>query len=107
MHINVAMKMEQARAQARILKALANPVRLMIVHALKGRERCVCQLQPLFDIDQSTLSRHLSTLKRVGVVAERREGVKIMHRLVTPCVLRAFDCAADVIRANQRKSRKA
>lgn len=101
------MNMERARAQAQILKALAHPVRLMVVHALKGRERCVCELQPLFAIDPSTLSRHLATLKRAGVVAERRQGVKIMHRLVTPCVLRAFDCTADVIRANRRMSRGA
>ncbi len=100
------MKMEQARAQARVLKALANPVRLMIVHTLAKGERCVCELQPMFDIDQSTLSRHLASLKRAGVVLERRDGVKIMHRLATPCVLRAFDCAMDVIRANQRKARR-
>lgn len=81
----------EATVQARIIKALANPIRLMIVDELSRGERCVCQLQPLFTIDQSTLSRHLAVLKNVGVVTERREGTRVIHRLAKRCVLRVIE----------------
>lgn len=84
------------------MKALANPIRLMIVDELSRGERCVCELQPLFAIDQSTLSRHLTALKNVGIVAERREGTRVIHRLATPCILNVFGCVMGVLQAEAR-----
>jgi ArsR family transcriptional regulator len=100
------MNMDEARAQARIMKALANPVRLMIVEELSRGDRCVCELSPLFSLDLSTLSRHLATLKHAGIVTERRAGVKIIHHLATPCVLKTFNCCLNVIKANARRARR-
>ena len=85
------------------MKALANPIRLMIVDELSRGERCVCELQPLFAIDQSTLSRHLSALKNVGIVGERREGTKVFHWLATPCILSIFGCVMGVMQADVRQ----
>jgi ArsR family transcriptional regulator len=93
------MNYQQAKVRADILKALAHPVRILIVNALSGGDRCVCELAPLVDIDQSGLSRHLAILKRVGVVTERRNGNKVIHHLQTPCILRAFECAVEVVRS--------
>ena len=59
-----------------IVKALGDPVRLQIVHVLKhhGQQVCVCDLQPLFDITQPTLSHHLKRLREAGLVrVERRQ----------------------------------
>jgi ArsR family transcriptional regulator len=99
------MNYQQAKVRADILKALAHPVRILIVNALSGGDRCVCELAPLVDIDQSGLSRHLAILKRVGVVTERRDGNKVIHHLQTPCILRAFECAVEVLRSDiERKN---
>ncbi len=96
---------EQAyEGKARVMKALASPARLMIVDQLKSGERCLCELQPLFTQDKSTLSRHVRELCDAGIVEERREGVRVYLSLATPCILNIFDCVMGVI---QRKAKRA
>jgi ArsR family transcriptional regulator len=90
-------------ARADILKALASPVRLRIVEELSRGERCLCELQPLFTMNKSTLSRHVAELRNVGIISERRDGVRIFLKLETPCILKVFDCAMGVIRSNAQR----
>jgi len=94
------MNPEELKARARVMKALASPVRLKIVDELSRGERCICELQPLFPMNKSTLSRHVAELRNVG---KRREGVRSYLRLLTPCVLNMFDCAMGVIRAEAKR----
>ncbi len=89
--------------RADILKALAHPVRVLIADRLKIGEQCVCELNRLARINQSNMSRHLATLKKAGIVADRRVGMKVMYRLQTPCILKTFDCAVDVLKADNKK----
>ena len=97
------MNPEELEARAKVMKALASPVRVKIVDELSRGERCICELQPLFPMNKSTLSRHVAELKNVGIVGERREGVRSYLRLLTPCVLSMFDCAMGVIRAEAKR----
>ena len=82
--------------RARIMKALAHPSRLMMVDELSEGERCVCELTDMVGADISTVSKHLSVLKDAGIVACRREGVKMFYRLETPCILEIFACVERV-----------
>lgn len=66
---------------AEILKALADPTRLRIVSLLRHGELCVCDLMEALQIPQSTISRHLATLKNAGWVKARRNG-KWMHYML-------------------------
>ena len=97
------MNYQQAKARAVILKALAHPVRVLIVDALTHGDRCVCELNKLVKIDQSGLSRHLAMLKDAGILTDRRDGMKVFYHLHTPCILNAFDCAVDVVRADAKR----
>jgi ArsR family transcriptional regulator len=100
------MNYDQAELRADILKALAHPVRVLIVDALTAGDRCVCELNMLSDIDQSGLSRHLAILKKAGIVSDRRDGMKVFYHLETPCILKAFTCAFEVVKDHaQRRSR--
>ena len=103
-----AVNHQQAKVRAEILKALAHPVRVLIVEALSKSDRCVCELNKLADIDQSNVSRHLALLKRVGIVSDRRQGMKVFYHLQTPCILNALKCAVDVmkIETSQRETKK-
>jgi ArsR family transcriptional regulator, arsenate/arsenite/antimonite-responsive transcriptional repressor len=68
---------EQAVRIARIAKALGDPIRLQLVDVLRrhaGRV-CVCELLPLFEIAQPTLSHHLKTLRDAGIVDSERNGL--------------------------------
>lgn len=97
------MNYTQAKIRADILKALAHPVRVLLVNALTEGDRCVCELNALADIDQSNISRHLAILKKAGVVTDRREGMKMMYHLQTPCILGAFECAVGVVKAETKR----
>jgi ArsR family transcriptional regulator len=66
-----------AERLAGIAKALADPVRLQLVDVLRKHagKVCVCELVPLFDISQPTLSHHLKKLRDAGIVDAERRGL--------------------------------
>ncbi len=68
---------DRAERMAAIAKALGDPVRLQLVDVLRkhaGRV-CVCELVPLFDLSQPTVSHHLKVLREAGIVASERQGL--------------------------------
>lgn len=67
----------QAERMAQIAKALGDPVRLTLVDVLRKHagKVCVCELVPLFDISQPTLSHHLKKLRDAGIVDSERQGL--------------------------------
>lgn len=64
-----------------ILKALSDPTRLRIISLLRHGELCVCDLTAALQIPQSTVSRHLSSLKNAGWVHGLRCGKWMHYRL--------------------------
>jgi|YelNatPaOPRAMG01_1025707.scaffolds.fasta_scaffold166227_2 ArsR family transcriptional regulator len=90
-------------AQARILKALAHPVRLLFVEALAEKPHCVCELQQLVGLDMSTVSKHLSVLKNAGIVKDSKRGTQVIYHLMTPCVLNLLTCVEETIRQNLKR----
>ncbi|MCE1204242.1 MAG: metalloregulator ArsR/SmtB family transcription factor [Holophagaceae bacterium] len=56
------------------LKALAHPVRLRILALLQGGELCVCEVAGVLELAPSTVSEHLTALRRTGLVRERKVG---------------------------------
>jgi ArsR family transcriptional regulator len=69
----------------RLLKALADPVRLRLLNLLAdGREVCVCHLHEALDLPLPTVSRHLAYLRKAGLVAGRKEGLWVYYHLARP-----------------------
>ena len=68
---------EQAVRMAEVAKALGDPIRLQLVDVLRKHagKVCVCELVPLFDISQPTLSHHLKKLRDAGIVDSERRGL--------------------------------
>ncbi len=64
-----------------VLKALGHPVRLRLVAMLRGGELCVCQMTAVLELAASTVSAHLTDLKRAGLVEDRKDGRWVVHRL--------------------------
>ncbi len=89
------------KQQAKVLKALANESRLMIVDRLSQGECTVGELTELIGSDQSTVSKHLAVLRSHWIVEDRREGNNVYYTLLTPCVLNFFACATQVIEARR------
>jgi len=86
------------RSQAKVLKALANESRLMIIDRLSRGECSAGELTGLVGSDQSTVSKHLAILRAHGIVEDRREGSVVIYRLLTPCVMNFFSCASQVLK---------
>jgi ArsR family transcriptional regulator len=68
---------EQAVRMAAVAKALGDPIRLQLVDVLRRHagKVCVCELVPLFDVAQPTLSHHLGKLRQAGIVDSERQGL--------------------------------
>src|SRR4051812_17116265 len=68
---------EAAQRLAVFAKALGDPVRVQLVDVLRKHagKVCVCELVPLFDLSQPTVSHHLKVLRDAGIVASERQGL--------------------------------
>ncbi len=82
---------------AEILKALGQPTRLKIIEFLRDGERCVCEIFPAIGEEQSNTSRHLSMLQSCGILARRKEGLKIYYAIKHPEILELVDLARQVM----------
>ncbi|MCK5883948.1 MAG: winged helix-turn-helix transcriptional regulator [Bacteriovoracaceae bacterium] len=72
---------------AKFLKALGHPTRLLIVSKLARKEMCVCKINELVDVDQSTISKHLSQLKGEGIINSEKRGSFMFYSLKDKRVL--------------------
>jgi len=75
---------EQAGRMAAIAKALGDPIRLQLVDVLlkHAGKVCVCELVPLFDLSQPTVSHHLKVLREAGIVASERQGLWAFYYVI-------------------------
>jgi ArsR family transcriptional regulator, arsenate/arsenite/antimonite-responsive transcriptional repressor len=75
---------DEARRMAEVAKALGDPVRLQLVDVLRKHagKVCVCELVPLFNISQPTLSHHLKKLREAGLVDSERRGLWAYYYVV-------------------------
>lgn len=82
----------QAARLAATAKALADPIRVQLVDVLRRHpgQACVCELLPLFDVSQPTLSHHLKVLRDAGIVESQRTGLWSFY-YVKPDALNALE----------------
>ncbi|GAC1399147.1 MAG: Rv2640c family ArsR-like transcriptional regulator [Mycobacterium sp.] len=82
------------------LKALADPVRVKLVSLLFSNEaeaECSCDLAAMVGLTESTVSHHMSQLRRAGLVESERRGMNVYHRprrdsLIALCSVLDPDC---------------
>lgn len=84
--------------KADVIAAAGHPIRLAIIDFLKDGERCVCDIAEHVEAKRSNVSRHLAVLLKAGIVQHRKDGLKIMYSLKTPCVLNFTTCVEGVLR---------
>jgi len=79
---------EQLQCIADRFKALAEPSRLQILHALQAGERTVSEVLERTGLGQANVSKHLQVLYTMGFVQRRKDGVSIYYRLADNDVLK-------------------
>lgn len=94
---------EEAEIRSRIIKAMAHPVRLIMIEYLKDKDRSFSKIFDLFDLDKSTISKHLLVLKEAGIVSSRKAGMDMIYRLEVSCVTDFFGCVTAVIESNVKR----
>jgi DNA-binding transcriptional ArsR family regulator len=83
--------------QVTLLRALASPHRLRILHLLGERPREVNELARELDLGQATVSQHLASMRSVGLVEAIRDGRSVRYQLTDPEILAACGVMREVI----------
>ena len=92
--------------QAEIAKAIAHPLRIAIVDFLKDGEQCVCDIAEHIGSERSNVSRHLSVMVGAGVLEYHKEGLKVIYKLKTPCILDFFSCVTACLKQQAKDNEK-
>ena len=67
-----------------MFRAFSDAIRLRILHLVAEGELCVCDLVAILGLPQPTVSRHLSYLRKAGLVSAREERSWNFYRLTPP-----------------------
>ena len=75
--VRPSISARRAERMASLAKALGDPIRVQLVDVLRRHagKVCVCELTPLFDVSQPTISHHLKVLRDAGLVGVERRGL--------------------------------
>lgn len=92
--------------QAEIFKAIAHPVRVAIVDCLKDGEQCVCDIAEQVGAERSNVSRHLAVMVNAGVLEYHKEGLKVIYKIKTSCILDFFSCTARVLKEQAKDNER-
>ena len=85
-----------ASRAAKLLRALGNERRLMILCQLVDGELSVGDLLPRVGLSQSALSQHLAVLREEGIVSTRRDGQSIRYRIEDPAAILVVATLAEI-----------
>lgn len=91
------------RMRADIIKAMAHPTRLFIMDKLVEREHCVNELRDMIGDDLSTVSKHLSVLKKAGIIIDQKKGTQVFYALKVPCIMNFMSCVKTLLKENARE----
>jgi ArsR family transcriptional regulator len=91
--------------KAAIIQAVAHPLRLAIVEYLGGGEQCVCDIAREVGAERSNVSRHLALMLKAGVLQCRKDGLRVMYSLRTPCIGGFLACVSQALRERLERER--
>lgn len=89
--------------KAEILKALAQPTRLKILELLRNGEKCICEIVPAINGEQSNISRHISLMQKSHLVTTRKDGVKVMVSVRDPKIFEILDRVNSILKSQMNE----
>jgi len=92
--------------KAEVLKALAQPTRLKILDCLRNGERCICEIIPAVNGEQSNVSRHISLMQKSHLVTTRKDGVKVMVKVSDPKIFDILDRVSAILRGQMSEQNR-
>jgi DNA-binding transcriptional ArsR family regulator len=95
--------MQKSILAAQMFKALAHPLRVLMIEKLKGKTWCVTRVASELGVDKSTASKHLSILRDAGIISDSKMGTKVHYSLAAPQVLELAEAAGGAVLQNRRR----
>jgi DNA-binding transcriptional ArsR family regulator len=83
--------------QAELCRAMGNAVRLEIVHLLQGGPLHVGEMARVLGLPQTTISRHIGTLRNLGVVLRERKKEGIFYRIANPKIVKVCELMREIL----------
>ena len=87
---------ELSQFKAEFFKALAHPLRIRIIDALRGGEVGVNDLSTRLGVEQTTLSQQLAILRSRNLVEGRKNGSNVFYSVRDPAIFRLLDVARQI-----------
>jgi DNA-binding transcriptional ArsR family regulator len=106
MFMEAFMEERVLELKAEILKALAQPTRLKILEFLRGGERCICEVIPAINGEQSNISRHISLMQKSHLVTTRKDGVRVMVKVKDPEIFNILDRVNKILKNQMKEQEK-
>lgn len=97
---NMVHEYDQNTYMAEIFNALAHPSRLEILELLGDGEACVCHIQAMLEQRQAYISQHLNVLRQAGLVASRKEGLRVYYQVSDPRLYEVIDQVGAILRSS-------
>src|SRR5512135_1567195 len=101
--MEASMEERVLELKAEILKALDQPTRLKILELLRNGEKCICEIVPAINGEQSNISRHISLMQKSHLVTTRKDGVKVMVKVKDPEIFKILDRLCAVLKGQMSK----
>lgn len=92
--------LKKYKIRAEIVKAMAHPTRLFFMDELAKKKRSVNALQEMVGCDVSTVSKHLTVLKKAGIIIDEKVGTQVFYSLKLPCIMNFRECVETLIKEN-------
>jgi len=92
--------------KSEVLKALAQPTRLKILECIRGGEKCICEIVPAINGEQSNISRHISVMQKSHLISTRKDGVRVIIKVKGPEVFEILDKVGLLLRRELMEQRK-
>jgi DNA-binding transcriptional ArsR family regulator len=100
------MEEQVIELQAEILKAMAQPTRLKILECLRKGEKCICEIVPAIDGEQSNISRHISLMQRCRLVTTRKDGVRVIVKVRDPKIFDVLDRVSQILQGQIKEQKR-
>src|SRR5262245_40954390 len=88
--------MDLRQFKADFFKALAHPLRIEVLDALRNGEAGVNELCSSLGVEQSTLSQQLAVLRSRNIVTARKEGLNVYYSVRDVTVFKLLDVAKQI-----------
>jgi ArsR family transcriptional regulator len=90
------MRNQLSNFKADFFKALAHPLRISILDALREGELTVNEISQRFDVEPANASQQLAVLRNKNIVVTRKEGANVWYSASDPMIFKLLDAAREI-----------